>query len=62
MASTLKHAGLPVGRPGDKRFWEEYLKEVTEEDILLITRWQKILDTLLVYVRFRLRISDNMFQ
>jgi len=59
MASTL-HPGLPVGKLEDYGFWEEYLKEVTDEDIQLITRWQKILDTLLVYVRrFCLHSFDN---
>jgi len=62
MASTLQPPGFPVGRPKDKGFWEEYLKEVIDEDIQLITRWQKILDTLLVYVCFCLPPSDNLFR
>ena len=41
-----------LGWPEDKDFWEEYFKRVTDEDICLITRWQKILDNLLVYVCF----------
>jgi len=43
-------------------FWEEYLKKVTDEDIHLTSRWQKILDTLLVYVRFLPRHCDHPFQ
>ena len=62
MASTLHHPGLPVGRPEDNDFWEGYLKKVIDEDIQLIARWQKILDTLLVYVCFCLRASDNLFR
>jgi len=52
MASTPQHPGRPAGRPEDKGFWEEYLKKVINEDIQLIARWQKALDTLLVYVCF----------
>ena len=50
--TTSKVPGL--GRPEleDRGFWEEYLQKVTDEDTRLITRWQKILETLLVYVRF----------
>jgi len=60
MASTL-HPGLPVGKPEeDNDFWEEYLKKVIDEDIQLINRWQKILDTLLIYVCSCLRASDNL--
>jgi len=36
----------------DQGFWEEYLQKVTDEDTRVITRWQKILETLLVYVCF----------
>jgi len=61
MASTLQHPGLPVGRPEDKGFWEGYLKKVIDEDIQLITRWQKILDTLIIYVCFCLPSSDYLF-
>jgi len=45
MASTPQHPGGPASRPEDKGFWEEYLKKVINEDIQLIARWQKALDT-----------------
>jgi len=61
MASTLQHPGFPVNKPENKGFWEEYLEKVTEEDVQLISHWQKILDTLLVYVRF-VCASDSPFQ
>ena len=56
-------SGFPgLREPEHKGFWEEYLKKVTDEDIRLTTRWHKILDTLLVYVRFRAHTFDNPFQ
>jgi len=59
--TTLEAPGLEL--PEDKEFWEDYLKRVTDEDTCLITRWQKILDNLLVYVRFFYGYygSDNPF-
>ena len=61
MASIL-HPELPVSKPEeDNDFWEGYLKKVIDEDIQLIARWQKVLDTLLVYVCFCLPPSDNLF-
>jgi len=61
MASIL-HPELPVGKPEeDNDFWEGYLKKVIDEDIQLIARWQKVLNTLLVYVCFCLPPSDNLF-
>jgi len=61
MASTLHHPVLPVGSPEDNDFWEGYLKKVTDEDIQLIARWQKILDTLLIYVCSCLRAPITCF-
>ena len=51
-AITSKVPELQVGGPEDKAFWEKYLKNVTDEDVRLITGWQKFLNTLLVYVCF----------
>lgn len=48
--------------PEDERFraWEDYyLRTVIDEDTHLITRWQSILDTLLVYVCFLPRNITN---
>ena len=56
---------LELGRPEDEGFWEEYLQKVTDEDTRLITRWQKILETLLLYVCFLPRSTtpfDSPFQ
>ena len=44
-----------LGEAESEVFWEKYLRKVSDEDTRLITRWQKILDTLLVYVCFLLR-------
>jgi hypothetical protein len=46
--------------PTNQDFWEEYLNKVTDEDIRLITRWEKILHTLLVYVGFHLRSTTPL--
>jgi hypothetical protein len=51
--STAVTSQLPVhGGPGDESFWEGYLNRVIDDDTRLISNWRKILDTLLVYVRY----------
>jgi len=43
-------SSMSLSSAEDQGFWEEYLQKVTDEDTRVITRWQKILETLLVYV------------